>query len=342
MANRPRIEDICEKLHLSKATVSKALNGYDSVREETRVQVLACAREIGYAQARYSEDVKARYTRIGITMTSFAGNPHGITPYQPLVNSLMGELEQYHYETVLIPPSVLQEQSVPYEQAMRSMNLDCAFLTGLRIDDPYYKQIQTTELPTVLWDMSVRNPVVHCVSSDSTEGMRLAASYLIELGHRRIGLIMGHRQAQVSLLRRDGYMLALLDAGLPIDPELIFEGDYSETAGALGFYELMKKNVTGILCVSDTTALGVYRAAMTKGLRIPEDLSIIGYDNTALTSYTVPGLTSVDQHSDQVGKVIATTIHNMMRHRPVGDTILHPSLVIRGSTAAPGDIGTAQ
>ena len=335
MASRARIEDICEKLGLSKATVSKALNGYETVREETRARVLACAREIGYAQTGNSPDVRARFTRVGITMTSLLGNPHGITPYQPLFTSLTEELEQFHFETVLLPPSLVQEQIVPYDQAMRNLNLDCAFLTGLRMDDPYYHQLQTTELPTVLWDMSIRNPFVHCVSSDSTEGMRMAASYLIQLGHRRIGLILGHRQAQVSLQRRDGYLLALVDAGIPLDPELIFEGDFSETSGALGFYALMEKGVTAILCVCDMAALGVYRAARTRGIRIPEDLSIVGYDNTALTSYTVPELTSVDQHPDQIGKVIATTIHNMMRHHPVGDSVLRPSMVIRGSTAAP-------
>ena len=339
MAGRPRIEDICERLHLSKATVSKALNGYASVREETRASVLACARELGYGNAGHSPDVQARFTRVGITMTSLQGNPHGITPYQPLIDSLTKELEQYHYETVLIPPSVIQEQTVPYDQAMRNLNLDCAFLTGLRTDDPYYQQLQTTELPTVLWDMRVRNPLVHCVSSDSTEGMRLATEHLIQLGHRRIGLILGHPQAQVSLQRRDGYILALLNAGLGLDPELIFEGDFTETSGALGFYALMEKKVSAIVCVSDMVALGVFRAATSKGVRIPEDLSIIGYDNTLLTTYTVPGLTSVDQHTDQVGRVIATTIHNMMSHRPVGDTVLHPSLVIRGSIAAPGTAG---
>ena len=334
MANRARIEDICERLQLSKATVSKALNGYDSVREETRARVLACAREIGYAPSGFNPDIRARFTRVGFTMASLVSNPEGITPYQPLMNALTKELEQYHYETVLIPPSVLQEQSVPYEQAMRGLNLDCVFLTGLRLDDPYYRQLQTTELPTVLWDMSIPNPFVHSVCSNSTEGMRMAAAHLIGLGHRRIGLIMGHRQAQVSLQRRDGYVLALADAGIPLDPGLIFEGDFSETSGAVGFYHLMEKGVTGILCVSDATALGVCRAAAARGIRIPEELSVVGYDNTALTGYTNPALTSVDQHPEEIGRVIATMIHAMMRGRPIGDTVLRPSLAVRGSTAA--------
>ena len=164
----------------------------------------------------------------------------------------------------------------------------------------------------------------------------MAAAHLIGLGHRRIGLIMGHRQAQVSLQWRDGYVLALADAGIPLDPGLIFEGDFSETSGAVGFYHLMEKGVTGILCVSDATALGVCRAAAARGIRIPEELSVVGYDNTALTGYTNPALTSVDQHPEEIGRVIATMIHAMMRGRPIGDTVLRPSLAVRGSTAAPG------
>ena len=98
MANRARIEDICERLQLSKATVSKALNGYDSVREETRARVLACAREIGYAPSGFNPDIRARFTRVGFTMASLVSNPEGITPYQPLMNALTKELEQYHYD----------------------------------------------------------------------------------------------------------------------------------------------------------------------------------------------------------------------------------------------------
>ena len=338
MANPPRIADICKELDLSKATVSKALNGYASVRVETRNRVLACARALGYSQPQ-GRDTNARLTRVGITASAKVESPNSISPFQALLNNLIDGLGQYHYDTIIIPPSLLQEQNVPYEQAMRNLNLDCAFLTGLRTDDPYYQQLLTTEFPTVMWDMTVPNPNVHNVSCDSTEGMRLAVAHLISLGHRRIGLICGHLQAQVSLQRRDGYILALADAGIPYDPALVYEGDFSETAGAIGLQHLLPKEVTAIACVCDVTALGVFRAARAQGVRIPEDLSVIGFDNTNLTEYTSPGLTSVDQHLDQVGRIIVTTIHSMMHHRPVGDTVIHPTLVLRGSTAAPDCTG---
>ena len=335
MPRNPRIADICRELNLSKATVSKALNGYSSVREETRSQVLACARRLGYAQPQGREK-NTLLIRVGITASVTVDNPNSISPYQMLLNNLIEGLGQYHYDTIVLPPSLLQEQNVPYEQAMRNLNLDCAFLTGLRLDDPYYMQLRTTEFPTVMWDMTIDNPHVHNVSCDSAEGMRLAVAHLISLGHRRIGLICGHMQAQVSLQRRDGYILALADAGIPYDPALVYDGDFSETAGAIGFQYLYPKNVTAIACVSDKTALGVIRAAQVQGLRIPDDLSVTGFDNTNFTEYMNPGLTSVNQHLDRVGAVLVTVIHSMMNHRPVGDSLVHPSLVIRGSTAAPG------
>ena len=334
MGRKPRIEDICARLGLSKATVSKALNGYASVREETRVRVLDCARELGYTQSP-GGDVNARLIRVGITAAVAIDDPGRISPFQLLLNNLIDGLTQKHYDTIMLPPSLLQEQSVPYEQAMRNQNLDCAFLTGLRTDDPYYSQLQVTELPTVLWDMSIPNPHVCNVCSDSVEGMRMAAAHLIALGHRRIGLIAGHRWAQVSQYRTDGYILALADAGIPYDPSLVYEGDFSETAGAIGLQVLLARKVTAILCVCDVTALGVIRAASAQGIRIPDDLSVVGYDNINLAEYIGPGLTSVDQHLDEVGRIIVTTICNMMHHLPVGDTFVHPSLVIRGSTAAP-------
>ena len=338
MPNNPRIADICKELNLSKATVSKALNGYPTVREETRSQVLACARRLGYAQPQ-GRDKNTQLIRIGITASVTVDNPNSISPYQMLLNNLIEGLGRYHYDTIVIPPSFLQEQRVPYEQAMRSLNLDCAFLTGLRLDDPYYAQLQATEFPTVMWDMAVANPHVHNVSCDSAEGMRLAVAHLVSLGHRRIGFVCGHMQAQVSLQRRDGYILALADAGIPYDPALVYEGDFSETAGAIGFQYLQAKQVTAIACVSDVTALGVIRAAQAQGLRIPDDLSVTGFDNTNFTEYTNPGLTSVNQHLDQVGQILVTVIHSMMNHRAVGDSLVRPSLVIRGSTAAPAGAG---
>ena len=335
MSDAPRIADICEKLNLSKATVSKALNGYDSVRKETRDRVLACAREMGYMPPAQNRDLNTRLLRIGITATITVGNPDGISPFQTMLPALMEELGQYHYDTIILPPSLLREQNIPYDQAMRNLNLDCALLTGLRFTDPYYQQLQTTEFPTVMWDMSIDNPHVRNVSCDSIEGMRLATQHLISLGHREIGFINGHLNATVSLQRRDGYILALAEAGIPYQPELVFEGDFSESAGVIGYHQLIQKKVTGIVCVSDVTALGVFRAAYADGLRIPEDLSIVGYDNTNLTAYTTPEMTSVEQHADQIGRVIATTIHSMLHHRFVGDSIVHPSLAVRGSTAAP-------
>ena len=187
-----------------------------------------------------------------------------------------------------------------------------------------------------MWDFSVANPNVHNVCCDSAEGMRLATAHLTALGHRRIGMINGHSQAQVSLQRRDGYILALADAGIPYDPALVYEGDFSETSGVIGLQYLLPRQVTAIVCVSDVTAMGVFRAAHAQNLKIPEDLSVVGYDNTNLTEYVSPGLTSVEQHLDQVGMVIVTTIHSMMQHRPVSDSVIRPSLVVRGSTAVPG------
>ena len=338
MARKPRIEDLCERLGLSKATVSKALNGYASVREETRVRVLECARELGYTQSAGGE-VNARLVRVGITAAITMDDPGRITPFQLLLNNLIDGLTQRHYDTIMLPPSLLQEQSIPYEQAMRKQNLDCAFLTGLRTDDPYYSQLLVTDFPTVLWDMSVPNPHVHNVFSNSIEGMRMAAEHLIALGHRRIGMISGHRWAQVSQQRLNGYILALAEAGIPYDPSLVYEGDFSETAGAIGLQALLPKKVTAILCVCDVTALGVIRAASAQGIRIPDDLSVVGYDNINLADYIGPGLTSVEQHLDQVGRIIVTTICDIMHNRPVGDSFVQPSLVIRGSTAAPAAAG---
>ena len=139
MAGNPSLNDICKMLDLSKATVSKALNGYDSVSQETRERVLACARQLGYVRPERTAEPNARFTRVGVSSLMFAGNVESSSPYPAVLAGLMEELGQSHYDTVLIPPSVTVQQTVPYEEAMRGLNLDCAFINGLRLDDPYYR-----------------------------------------------------------------------------------------------------------------------------------------------------------------------------------------------------------
>lgn len=162
-----RLQDICKKLGLSKATVSKALNGYSSVSEVTRQQVLACARQLGYSTPQRDQDPNARLIRIGLNSVLFAGNTAESSPHQAILSGLLEELGQSHYDTVIIPPHVVTNQSIPYDEAMRSLNLDCAFINGLKTSDPYYQQLQTTTFPTVCWDMRVDNPNVHCIGCDS-------------------------------------------------------------------------------------------------------------------------------------------------------------------------------
>lgn len=103
----------------------------------------------------------------------------------------------------------------------------------------------------------------------------------------------------------------------------------------LGFHNLIQKKITGLVCVSDVCALGAMRAAQAMGYSIPEDISITGYDNTNLTTYINPGLTSIDQNTAEIGRIVATSIRNVLHKRTIGDSLVHPSLVIRGSTASP-------
>ncbi len=335
MYNRQvHIQDICKQLGLSKATVSKALNGYPSVNEKTRAQVLTCARELGYVNPQHKIDPNAQLTRIGINAVNFSGNDEASSPHQAILTSLMRELGQYHYDTVLIPPQIIDRQNIPYEEAMHNLHLDCAFINGLKTSDPYYEQLQTTAFPTLCWDFHVDNPNVHHIFCDSSEGMRLAVEHLIDLGHRRIGFICAYREAQVSLQRLDGYILAHCQNGIDYDPSLVYYGDFSEASGVLGFHDLIKKSCTGIACISDVTAIGAYRAATAMGCRIPDDLSLTGFDDAALTNFLPGGLTSVNQHPELIGSVAATVLRNMMQHRPVADTVIHPTLTIRGSTSS--------
>lgn len=337
MRDTPKIKDICERLSLSKATVSKALNGYSSVSEETRMRVLACASELGYPLTDSAPQQKSIKNPVRIGFPPVGPSPNS-SPYSDLQAGFLEQASPLEYEMVVLPPLHLSKQTIPFEQLMNSLRLDCALIHGFRTDDQYFMQLQTTTFPTITWDLKVNNPHVPNVGCDSVEGMRLAVEHLIALGHRKIGFICGHREAQVSAQRLDGYILALFYAGIPYDPALVYNGDFSEESGREGAAYLMRRHVTGIVCISDLVAAGACRTINAMGLSIPEDVSIIGYDDTPLTTIFTPALTSVQQNSRLLGRTLNTMFFNMVNGLTVGDAIVHPSLTVRASTASPRSV----
>ncbi|KAF9404809.1 hypothetical protein HW555_014158 [Spodoptera exigua] len=184
--------------------------------------------------------------------------------------------------------------------------------------DPYYHEIQETSLPTVLIDIVMDNPQVGTVSIDSEAASLEAVDYLIGRGHKHIGMINGSRDANVSTLRESGYRQAMEKNGLLVNESYVQYANFDEDITFLITKNLLSnhKEITALFCASDIMAIGAIRAARDMGKKVPEDLSIIGFDDIVLASYVTPTLTSVAQDMETIGFQAAKLLSEIIKDNP--------------------------
>ena len=331
------VKVLADRLGLSKATVSKALNGYPQVSEATRRKVLDAAAQLGYpVQGNASVSVGAR-KRVGWIYRTDSRTP-GTT--QLIACSGFQRTAQDLKDSnmdVLMLPLFLDTPEKTLLELITENHLDGAFLSDIKQNDVFFEEAKEVNVPLVFWGLPLTEERSNYgfVAYDSVSGVSMAMKHLLDLGHRRIGFLNGNRPAHVSMERLDGYMLALAHAGISYDPSLTWEGDYTFACGAPALEFFLQKGVTAVCCASDKMAIGLAHAAQQRGIAIPEDLSIVGYDNDPVCSSMFPQLTTVAQDFFRIGKVTATLMECLLQGMPVGPVSIPPELIVRGSTAAP-------
>jgi DNA-binding LacI/PurR family transcriptional regulator len=320
------IKDIAKKAGVSITTVSRALNGYDDVSEKTRRRIREIAEELNYSPNAVARSLVSRKTRtIGLIISDInrAGAKDAFA-FEVLcgINDRAGEL---NYDLLLFSTSPKKQVEKSYKDLCRERKVEGAILSGLRLDDPYLREvIEQDAFPCVLIDIPVTGETVGHVTSDNRNGALLAVRYLLDNGHRRIAMINGHDQAHVSRERLEGYREALEKQGLSFDPELVFNGRFSEEGGAEAAYEILLRHsdVTAIFCASDLMALGAIRALERMGRKVPEDISIVGFDDINIASYCHPKLTTIRQDKYELGYQAAQLLIDMLENRTKNRKIL--------------------
>ena len=175
------------------------------------------------------------------------------------------------------------------------------------------------------------------VTLDNERGARMAVEHLIAEGHREIGMINGHAQAFVSLERLNGYRNALKEAGIEYRPEKVYFGDFEEASGREGIRHLLSRfpEMTAVFCASDTMAIGAIRELKDLGRRVPEDISVMGFDDIELASFVTPALSTVSQPVYEFGRKAVDLLIRMFDGEIGTAEVLEPKLEIRESTAPP-------
>ncbi|MFC5528218.1 LacI family DNA-binding transcriptional regulator [Cohnella yongneupensis] len=331
------IKDIAKKAGVSVTTVSRALNGYDDVSEETRKKIQKTASELSYSPNAVARSLVSKKTRtIGLIISDInrAGAKDAFA-YEVLcgINDRTGEL---NYDLLLFSTNPSKQMEKSYTALCRERNVEGAIMSGLRIDDPYLQEvIEQNAFPCVLIDIPKAGENVAHITSDNRLGATKAVRHLLEGGHRHIAMINGHDQAFVSMERLSGFKDALVEFGLPEDTNPVYDGKFSEDGGAEAMYQILLQHpeVTAVFCASDLMALGAMRTLERMNRNVPGDISIVGFDDINIAAYCSPKLTTVRQDKYELGYQAAQMLIDMLENRTDNrKVILTNQLIVREST----------
>ncbi len=326
----PTIKDIAARLGVSIGTVSKALHSAPDISESLKKTILETAVEMGY-KARGNSSREDRRTVLFIE--NMAYEKESDFGYD-IVLGFKKSAAQEHFEVTVIPVTAEYQRQNPYDALLLKNRFCGAFLLGFSLEDPWMEQLKTTSTPTVLFDNHVlHNPHVGSVGTDPFEGIDMAVEHLVQTGHEKIAFLNGSVGSLISDQRMRAYLNSMYEHHLPIDPDLAVYGYYVADAARYHVPGFLEKGATAILCGNDLIASGVIECCRQMGYRVPEDISVIGFDDIPLATTLSPPLTTVRQDRSQLGKCGLYILHAMMNGIPMSRTLLRPSLAIRESVA---------
>lgn len=221
-----------------------------------------------------------------------------------------------------------------YDTYMMRSHYSGAFVVGFSLDDPWMSEFETTTFPTVLLDNFIReNLNVGSIGTDNEEGIDMAIDHLYHLGHRRIAFLDGSIGSMISDQRMNAYLKSMSEHSLEINPELAVYGYFVADAAKYHVKGFLEKGATAIICGNDLIATGVITECMTLGYNVPEDISVIGFDDLPISQHLNPPLTTIRQDRLELGKCGYYILYRLLGHVPLSKSLLRPTIVYRASTA---------
>jgi len=333
----PTIYNVASRAGVSTATVSRALNGTAKIAPATRQAIDEAVRELGYRPNGLARSLRTKSTQTIALLLPDITNPF----FPRLVRGVQVAARRRGYLMLLASAEGDAAGEQDYLELFRANAVDGALLVGVSIPSEQITRVVAEGFPIVSLDRDIDCPDVPLVQVDNREGARTAVEHLLQLGHRRIAHIGGPHGLNISRERLAGYREALTSARIAVDPALIVEGDYEETGGAAAAARLLDSGVhfTAVFAANDLTAIGAMDALHERGLQVPDDVSVVGFDDLRLAAYVSPGLTTVHQPAAEIGERAAGILIDIIRGRRragrVGHVVLPPHLVERASTAPP-------
>ena len=331
---RVTIKSIAREAGVSLTTVSRALNDRPDIDPATRERVLAAARDLDYHPSSLARGLVTQRTyTLGLAVRTLSDM--WVVEVVPAIEEVA---RTAGYEVFVTTHYADADKERRVLDTFRSRQVDGMLVVSPTLGAAYPRFQEEWGIPIVLISPLVDTPHRLVVSNDEFEGARIAARYLAGLGHRRIGHIGVPTWACPGRDRLEGYRRGLAEAGLPDDPVLVYVGDASVASGLRGAETLLALDdpPTAFFCFSDLTAVGVLRGARAAGLRVPDDVSVIGFDDVLLARYVEPPLSSIHQDMAELGRRATHMLLDAIGGtEPCESVELRPQLVERGSCAPP-------
>ncbi len=328
-----RLAEVARKVGVSEATVSRVLNEKPGVSDATRQAVLTALDVLGYERPTKLRGERARL--VGLVL------PELTNPIFPALAEIIGGgLTQSGYTPLLCTQNAGGITESDYVDLLLHQQVSGVVFLGGNYSQTgapheHYERLRAVGLPTVLLNARMDGLEFATVSTDDTTAAEQAVRHLHQLGHRRIGLLLGPTDHVPSQRKLVGARRALDELGSPLSDELIVRGLYTLESGQAGATRLLAAGATAFVCASDILALGAIRAARRSGLRVPDDVSVVGFDDSALMSCTEPPLTTVRQPIDAMGRTAIELLLAQIQGAPATgvELLFEPELVLRSSTA---------
>ncbi len=335
------IKDVAKKAGVSVMTVSRVINGKKNVREDTREKVLKAIEELGYIPNSIARSLTLKKTAtIGLVISDIT-NPFFTTIVRGVEDTAISK----HFTVILCNTDENPEKESMYVEVLARNKVDGVIFTSASGKKAPLKSLFIRNIPLVLIDRTIEGlEDVDIVRGDSISGAYMLTKHLIDLGHRRIGIIVGSKAISTAVDRVEGYKRALKDSNIPIDESLIRINEKSKFSKEDGYRltkELrnMENSPTAIFGGNNLMAIGAILAIRELGLSIPDDISLVSFDDIESLSEVYPFLTVVKQPAYTMG-VLATEllirrIENKDKIKEKREILLKPELIIRRSTAPP-------
>ena len=333
------LKELAARAEVHASTVSRVANNDPSLRiaPATRSRIEALLRETEYRPNGVARGLKLRQTLVLAVVIPDITNPL----FAAIFRGIEDGATPRGYQVLLCNTDGSPERQRAHLQSLAARRVDGVILASTFLKDPAVRWLRHQRTPYVLVNRFSDQGIDPFVGSDDEMGATLATRHLIGLGHVRIAHLAGQPTISTGVLRRRGYQAALAEAGLPADPELLVESGFNEEGGAQAIEHLLSLSnpPTAAFAVTDQTAVGAYGVARRRGLRIPEDLAIVGYNDIPLANRLIPGLTTVHVPIHEFGSVASRMLLEQIETGELTPrrVVFAPQLVVRGSTAAGAD-----